>query len=189
MFFQELLFVLGDGNAFPFNKIVVDNHRRTLGAEPPFLPGFVAQRKRFGSYPFHKGFDFHITVKENLVQKIVVRVGHDQGPVLVGKAQGGTKDPKQGRPGRFKPDRQDHIVDMSQSVHVPKAGTYCHQKHKKTPKELTTGFFLKARPSNFFKLLIEAVPKPGWLLFQNPVGFGTASIYTFLVEAVSGNEV
>jgi hypothetical protein len=63
VFFEEFLFILRDGNAFLVNKIVVDNHRRTRGTEPPFLPGLVAYRKRFGSYPFHKGSDFHIDRK------------------------------------------------------------------------------------------------------------------------------
>jgi hypothetical protein len=129
MFFQKPLFVLRNRGAFSVDKIEVHNYCAPGGAEPALLPCFVVYREGLGSDAAYGAADLHIVLKKHLTHKIIIRVGHNEGPYAVRHPEIGLEDPEQGIPAKLKPLRQNHIVDVPQPVDLSEPGRYRYDKH------------------------------------------------------------
>jgi hypothetical protein len=129
VFREELFFVLGNGGGYLFAKIVMNHHGAAPAAELSQLPGFVERCKGFIAYAAYMGMYFHIRSKLKLAYKIVIRVGHDQVKGSVGKVDFRGKNAEEGITGLFKPYGEHGIVDVSEYIHIPKAGRYNSSKH------------------------------------------------------------
>jgi hypothetical protein len=68
-------------------------------------------------------------LKVELIHKVIIRVGHDEGECLPFEPHVLIEDLEQRIPGQFKPDRGHGVVDMPQNVHVPETGRNGNTKH------------------------------------------------------------
>jgi hypothetical protein len=128
MLSQERFYILRDWDGLFSLKIEVYHDGMPLDAKPALLPGFVVNRKRFGSDPAYGSANLHFR-KIHLRYKIVIRMGHDKRPGIEVYLKAGAEDFKKGSAGLFKPFGQYRIVDVPQAVGIPETGLYHSSKH------------------------------------------------------------
>jgi hypothetical protein len=68
-------------------------------------------------------------MKIELIDIVIIGVGHNKGKSFPGQLEFQIKKPEQGIAGQLKPDCGHGIVDMAQHIHIPKAGRHGYGKH------------------------------------------------------------
>jgi hypothetical protein len=129
MFLQLCFDILRDRGGCLVFKIVVNDYHRALDAESALLPRFVVDGKTFGPNAADSGMDLHRVLNVDLGHEIIVRMGHDKGPVIVEAIPIGDKVTEKGGPGHLEPLGQNHIVDVPQPVRIAEPGLNSYVEH------------------------------------------------------------
>jgi len=125
---EKFLFILRQEGSLPCSEIVMNNHGRAFNTQAVFLPGFMADGKRLVSDMAYPGTNFNFRPEKKLIDKIIIRMGHNEGPIFIEPEIRG-KNSENGIPGGFKPKGQYGVIDMSETVYVAEPWLYDHTVH------------------------------------------------------------